>query len=661
MKTTIKKTAAWMLALLLALQMMPATAETSGGTIVISGTQGPISTEGYRDKLQITSSSSIIKTGNSVQLTATEGYQLKWSSSDESIATVDENGVVTGLAEGKVKITAEEPNKDGGYRDSLLLKIVGTPVQAESGEEGEDGETTEQTAEVSKTIVISINKKDKVVYDGQSHSFAFTAEGNFEGFDAGKVEITDESLLLTGKNCGVYQTALSEGSFTYDGQTEGYEFLVSDGWMRILPRAVEVKAEDRIRTFENPKEMTVPEAEITVTGLAEGDDPSTIQYQVTTETIGGIVYYVPEGETEQGNYKVTYVAGKIINDAPLYNIAEIDGKYYRLAKTRVRTPFDLKANYSKSIESNYEAEEYDFSDLTITDKNGNKYISRTARNAQAIAEGADYYTVKLVSVKSISNKIGAVGNWLIGEEERYNDPNNTDSYHRDFKITLVKNENAYTEQEIYNMLSLEGMATDYYRLRKTTILAPAIEKYAKNQILEPGEYVMNAYDFSNVVLTIDGETYRYSDHEPEGIYDSCFTVRLDNVVKTDRVNSTNAWYKNDAGWLDGAKEQYGSQSNWTPGFHANYAAKLYKGNRSERSIAVESSWQEGRTGYIGLKVTLTARLTGFKEGTYRLQWQHSTDSVTWVDQPGADGETFTYLLDETTTHYRWRVVAIDVK
>jgi hypothetical protein len=77
-------------------------------------------------------------------------------------------------------------------------------------------------------------------------------------------------------------------------------------------------------------------------------------------------------------------------------------------------------------------------------------------------------------------------------------------------------------------------------------------------------------------------------------------------------------------------------------------------------VSISSDWPEGELGYVGDKITLTAHLTGFTEGAYRLQWQYSTNGTDWTDQPGADGETFTYELNEVTTHYTWRVVAYDL-
>ncbi|MDE6232044.1 MAG: leucine-rich repeat protein, partial [Lachnospiraceae bacterium] len=70
-----------------------------------------------------------VEVGNSISIKAVKKpvntifTELKWSSSDDRIATVNEEGVVTAIAKGKVKITAMA--EDGsGKSDSIYLKVV---------------------------------------------------------------------------------------------------------------------------------------------------------------------------------------------------------------------------------------------------------------------------------------------------------------------------------------------------------------------------------------------------------------------------------------------------------------------------------------------------------------------------------------------------------
>ena len=77
-----------------------------------------------------------ISIGNNVQLTATlldrdgqaSNKPITWTSSDDSIATVDTNGLVTGVANGSVTITAEMTN-NSGVSNTSLIDVTATPTQ----------------------------------------------------------------------------------------------------------------------------------------------------------------------------------------------------------------------------------------------------------------------------------------------------------------------------------------------------------------------------------------------------------------------------------------------------------------------------------------------------------------------------------------------------
>ena len=74
-----------------------------------------------------------IEKGKTLQLTAqrdfvTHGQGLAWKSSDPEIATVDQNGLLTAIKAGEVKITAYTTGgkvSDEGY---LFVKVVNTGI-----------------------------------------------------------------------------------------------------------------------------------------------------------------------------------------------------------------------------------------------------------------------------------------------------------------------------------------------------------------------------------------------------------------------------------------------------------------------------------------------------------------------------------------------------
>ena len=350
----------------------------------------------------------------------------------------------------------------------------------------------------------------------------------------------------------------------------------------------------------------------------------------------------------------------------LYNIAKIGGTYYRLAKTTIKTDKELSKNFGKYLdEKDYTIQAYDFTDLKIT-VNNKEYVYYCDKNMDEIARSGKYYTAKFDNINVLSKKIGALDGsgkprWLVPENQRYNDSNYTDSFHGNY--TIVLHEEPY-EQDLYNMLHV---GNDYYRLRKSRVVARDPKDYRNAAVLKEGDYTIvsnDDYNFSNVVLNIRGETYRYSDHElteeeMEGGFVSYFTVSFENVVRQERINGSADWYANKAGWLDGAEAEYGAEGNDVLAYHRNYTATLHKGT-IQRSIRVYSDWPAGKIAYPGAEITLHGEITGFDENC-SLQWEHSTDTVNWVEEEGATQLDYSYTLDEENATYYWRLVVNDGK
>ena len=133
--------------------------------------------------------------GEELQLTATvdpnnASYpDVTWSSSDESIATVSDNGVVTGIAPGSATITATADGVDGTF--SLTVNTI--PVQSISikGEGSiEIGGTSQLTCEFTPTNATNKN----VTWTSSDESVATVSEsGLVTGVGAGSATITATS------------------------------------------------------------------------------------------------------------------------------------------------------------------------------------------------------------------------------------------------------------------------------------------------------------------------------------------------------------------------------------------------------------------------------------------------------------------------------------
>lgn len=113
-------------------------------------------------------------------------------------------------------------------------------------------------------------------------------------------------------------------------------------------------------------------------------------------------------------------------------------------------------------------------------------------------------------------------------------------------------------------------------------------------------------------------------------------------------------------------EPDGSGTSYSEGHYVkltenlNLYAQWVKSDEGQLIIKIESDWPAGKPAYEGTEITLTAKLIGFEGKEYTLQWQYSTDLENWIDEPGANGIDFTYIMNETTATYTWRVIAKDI-
>jgi hypothetical protein len=236
------------------------------------------------------------------------------------------------------------------------------------------------------------------------------------------------------------------------------------------------------------------------------------------------------------------------------------------------------------------------------------------------------------------------------------------------KGKLIVNESNANSQNLYNLLKMDG-DNNYYRLKITSINADPAEKIGMGKTLSADQYSIPAgeYNFSNLILTVGGEEYKFSETQPEGDFESCYTIDSVKVSTNNRITGQDAWFKNSAGYLDDSEAQYKAMgiTRTTAGFHRDYFVKLHKGkpvsHESSMSIQIHSNIPSGEAALIGTEITLTAEMIGFEGKEYTLQWQHSTDHKNWIDQEGANDLTYTYMLDDDTVQYIWRAIAVDVK
>lgn len=87
----------------------------------------------------------------------TDAYTIKYSSSDEAIATVDENGNVTALKDGKVEITATLTTEyNEKFEDSIEINIPAKEVISNKAEDGTTNGAATQEATSPKTGDVAV-------------------------------------------------------------------------------------------------------------------------------------------------------------------------------------------------------------------------------------------------------------------------------------------------------------------------------------------------------------------------------------------------------------------------------------------------------------------------------------------------------------------------
>ena len=333
MKINMKKLAAWMLVLLLLFQIIPVSAQEQ-----VEATLEPKASL-FREKLKVTSEDSIIPVGETIQLSATEGYNLQWKSNKEDIATVDENGLVTAVASGTVKITASEDT----YSDSVILRVVNVKTSGTSdNEESEESKTEAQGDEVM--IIVINGDKEKIVYDGEEHTAGFTATSNSENFDADKVEMINPEKKVTAKNCGVYSIKYEPEDFVYDGSTENVEFIVSNGWLQIKPALVTVKLGTVTKMWgEDDPDF---KDNLIVEGLIGDDTVDMLGIEIKREEGEEADFYTVSmysGKNEDSNYRVVFTDGVLVIEMPTVKIkSSLEGVEKAPAGTEVILTADME-------------------------------------------------------------------------------------------------------------------------------------------------------------------------------------------------------------------------------------------------------------------------------------------------------------------------------
>ncbi len=223
--------------------------KTGSVTITIKSKDGKYSvncivTVKEEEKVVINGESSVT-VGNSIQLTASLepsnvlNQKFTWESSNSGIATVDENGKVTGVSAGKVTITATASNGKSATKDIT----VNAKAQSTGGSSGSTKPSKPSTPTTIDVTSITINGSKEVYAKESIQLYATVYPDNatnknvtWQSSNSG-IATVDASGKVTGVNGGnVTITATAS-----NGVSATYEITVKDKYVIYLTqRALEL-------------------------------------------------------------------------------------------------------------------------------------------------------------------------------------------------------------------------------------------------------------------------------------------------------------------------------------------------------------------------------------------------------------------------------------
>ena len=279
---------------ILALALTLALSVTS--TFAVGCDETPNDSTGTTSSITLNKESLSLDAGRSEQLSASS-TDVEWKTSNPGVATVDENGNVTGVNEGTCKITAS--TKDGAYESECVVVVSGYRL--------------------SKNVVSGINKIENNTYN---EGFNYIVNGSDDNafvvsYDRSKMTNTWTSLVLW------YDDTMAATSFELD-------FEVTKGSLPVMQ--FEFGGDSSFKQYQryavhpgkNSVRLNTTDVDLDGEGswkaiYLELNNPCPLE-GTTDET---------KGETEIKFTKIAMVAGeKQAPEAPAYAEVKKDGVVY---------------------------------------------------------------------------------------------------------------------------------------------------------------------------------------------------------------------------------------------------------------------------------------------------------------------------------------------
>lgn len=429
----------------------------SPGTVTItvatsSGLKSNLSlivTPKFVNKLVISSANSSIYIGKTTQLTTTitpsdaTNKGVTYTSSNNKIATVSQNGIVTGISQGEVTITVST-NDGSNLKTSLKIKVLPIEVSAIKVDKTSVKMSKNSTVTLKTTISPSTATNKSVTYKSSNTKVAtVSSSGVIKGVSNGKATVTITSVDNTNIKTSVevevkeqtvasislpkQRIILDKGSSTTIKPTVKYDITNAPS----LPTTWK-SANTSIATVSNDGKVTAKKLGKTYLTVTVGSKSESIPVYVSNSGNKMFFIDVEDNINTNGSLNTNYVIG----DAILVRSTNKNGNYiYGLIDTGNSYFYDRILSYLKDL--NVKELEWVLITHNRSDHYGNFYhgeglykggitvkglyvkqydraSSNTSKNSvdELRKNYASYFKSYLDKAKSKGTKIYCVGNWL---------------------------------------------------------------------------------------------------------------------------------------------------------------------------------------------------------------------------------------------------------
>ena len=213
---------------------------------------------------------------------AAEKLTLAWTSSDESVATVDETGTVTAVAAGEANVTASV--KDADIAASTHIKVVVTPTGVAAPESIDLVTNGENTKDLDAKLVPADATDVKLAYESSDESVATVDEtGKVTAVANGECTITTyvvaDAKDADASELSAVAVEAADSEETDDSVATMPEDLAAmDSAFGVVPE--DLKAETKVTVTTNVESVTLDKTE----GVLTVGNTVTVTATVTPDT-----------------------------------------------------------------------------------------------------------------------------------------------------------------------------------------------------------------------------------------------------------------------------------------------------------------------------------------------------------------------------------------